>query len=107
MLLAKDKEIAFLTEKVMLLEKALALVLCAMLCCYFVLSVVLGVKLTLFLFGGTLLVMSVIMKIPLRVFVDAVRALYSFLGPFKFGFLMVLMTLWLTNAFRHTIYNCH
>lgn len=91
--MTKNKEIAYLTEKVMLLEKALALALCAMLCCSFVLSVIIGVKLTVILFGGTLLVMSVLMKIPLRLFIDAIRALYSFLGPVKFGLLMLLMAL--------------
>ncbi|KPA83198.1 hypothetical protein ABB37_02884 [Leptomonas pyrrhocoris] len=101
----RDLEIVTLKEKVLLLQKALAVVVLALASCLCLLAVVIGLKLTLLFALSMLGVVVLVLGVPLTLLLEAARALFRVLGPFKSGVLLLLMALWTAKASR-SIMSC-
>ncbi|TPP43346.1 AAA domain (Cdc48 subfamily) protein [Leishmania donovani] len=96
----RDLEIDTLKDKILLLQRALALVLLSLLGCLFLMSLIIGLKLTLLfalVIAGCLVF---VLGVPLSFLLDAVRGLFHLLGPYKAGGLLLLLSAWLARASR-------
>eukprot|EP00796_Vickermania_ingenoplastis_P005910 gene5910-4225_t len=87
----KDLEIDSLKKKDKLMTKALGVVTLALLFSSLLMSVFLGVKMTLIFYAVVTVALVVLLEVPLKLLWDALKALYSILGPFRFFFLMGLL----------------
>ncbi|KPI83555.1 hypothetical protein ABL78_7412 [Leptomonas seymouri] len=94
----RDLEIVVLKEKVLLLQKALAAVVLALMTCLCFLAVLIGLKLTLLFALGMLGVVVLVLGVPLTLLLEAMQALFRVLGPFKSGVLVLLVLTWMAKA---------
>lgn len=102
----RDLEIVTLKEKVLLLQKALALLLVSLLSCLCLMALVIGLKLTLIFALAVVGCLVLVLGVPLSVLLDAVRGLFYLLGPYKAGGLAVLLLAWLARASRSAVPSC-
>ncbi|GET90772.1 hypothetical protein, conserved [Leishmania tarentolae] len=101
----RDLEVDTLKNKIVLLQKALALMLLSLLSCLFLMALIIGLKLTL-LFGLAIAGCLVfVLGVPLFCLLDAVRGLFHLLGPYKAGGLFFLLFAWVMRAF-HSAASC-
>ncbi|KAK7201049.1 AAA domain (Cdc48 subfamily)/AAA domain (dynein-related subfamily) [Novymonas esmeraldas] len=96
----RDVEIATLKEKVVLLQKALALLLVSLLGCLCLVALLVGLKLTLLFAAAVAGCLIFVLGVPLSLLLDAVRGLFHLLGPAKACGLLVLALAWLIRASR-------
>lgn len=96
----KEKEVQTLKETLLLLEKLLAVVLIALLTCFFAMSLLIGAKMTLIFAGMMTAVVFLVLKAPLSLLVKAVAALFHFLGWTKSCFLLLFIALWIGKVSR-------
>ncbi|SCU67662.1 AAA domain (Cdc48 subfamily)/AAA domain (dynein-related subfamily), putative [Trypanosoma equiperdum] len=100
LLLEKDKEIECLKHKVLLLERIVAVLLATTLCFMLLLSMIIGTKMVLILAVALTGFMSLLVGMPLKLLIGALRTLYSVLGPMGSAIAFGIMSLWLSNAVR-------
>ncbi|CAG9578403.1 conserved hypothetical protein [Leishmania major strain Friedlin] len=96
----RDLEIDTLKDKILLLQKALALVLLSLLSCLFLIALIIGLKLTLLFALAIAACLVFVLGVPLSFLLDAVRGLFHLLGPYKTGGLLLLLSGWLARASR-------
>ncbi|CBZ28847.1 conserved hypothetical protein [Leishmania mexicana MHOM/GT/2001/U1103] len=99
LLTQRDLEIDTLKGKILLLQKALALVLLSLLSCLFLMALIIGLKVTLLFALAIAGCLVFVLGVPLSFLLEAVRGLFHLLGPYKAGGLLLLLSAWLARAF--------
>ena len=99
----RDLEIVTLKEKVLLLQKALAVVMLALMSCLCLITVVIGLKLTILFAVAMTTVVVLVLGVPPALLLKAVQALFRELGPIKGGVLVLLAALWLARASKSIV----
>lgn len=102
----KEKEIEKLKKKAVLLQTALGVVLLTLLGFSLLLSFAVGLKVTVALSAIHVLILTVILRVPLRVLWKAIQAVYTLLGPARFFGLCCLIFSFLFMAQRQVLPSC-
>ncbi|CAM40323.2 conserved hypothetical protein [Leishmania braziliensis MHOM/BR/75/M2904] len=96
----RDLEIATLKDKILLLQKALALILLSLLSCLCLMALMIGLKLTLLFALAIAGCLVFVLGVPLSFLRDAMRGFFHLLGPYKAGGLLLVLVAWLARASR-------
>ncbi|KAG5472766.1 hypothetical protein LSCM4_02089 [Leishmania orientalis] len=99
----RDLEILSLKDKILQLQKALALMLLSLLSCLCLMALIVGLKLTLLFAFAIVFCLVFALGVPLSFLLSAVRGLFGLLGPYKAGGLLLLMLAWLARASRSAV----
>ncbi|KAG5472388.1 hypothetical protein LSCM1_03787 [Leishmania martiniquensis] len=94
----RNLEITSLKDKILQLQKALALMFLSLLGCLCLVALIIGLKLTLLFACAIVCCLVFVLGVPLSLLLSAVRGAFQLLGPYKAAGLLLVMLAWLARA---------
>nr|CCC91013.1 conserved hypothetical protein [Trypanosoma congolense IL3000] len=104
LLVEKDLEISYLKEKVLRLEKIVAVLLANVLCFAFLLSMIVGMKTVLIISIALLVSMTLLVGMPFKLLISSLSVLYGILGPYGSAAGVGVVSVWLISTARSAAY---